>query len=429
MLRALWRPPVLAVLYTLASVFPLGNAAEPGKDDPAGWPQFLGPRRDSVSRETGLNTDWKAKTPKVLWKVPLGSGYSSLTVVGDRLFTMAQRGKRDFVVCLDARTGKEGWAHDAAPTYVDQQRQGAGPRSTPTYDNGKLYCLLPMGELLCLSAADGKVVWEINTFKVSGATNPAGAFRYWGVSLSPLVVDDLLIVQPGGNKGNSVMALHKDTGKVAWTAGDDPAGYASPILISVAGRRQLVCPTGQSILGLDPAKGQVLWRYRFGNQFNATCATPVWVDNLLFVSAAYGTGCAALEIGQDGDRWTVREKWAKKDLQNLFATSMILDGHIYGCHGDLGAIFLRCLDLKTGEVKWEQRQQGRLQLLAAGGHLISLSERGTLRLVEAKPDKHVLKGEIADLLTYKAWAAPALANGKLYLRDERNVVCLDLRRE
>src|SRR5262249_41455755 len=210
------------------------------------------------------------------------------------------------------------------------------------YHDGKLYCLLPMGKLLCLTA-DGKRVWQADTFKDTRATNPEGTiFRYWGVSLSPLVEGDLVIVQPGGHQDNSVVAFHKDTGKIVWMAGSDPAGYASPILIDVGGRRQLVCPTGQSILGLDPGTGRVLWRYGFGNQFNATCATPVWTDNILFVSAAYGAGCAGLEIVPQGDGWTVRERWRnRKNLQTLMATGMVVNGHIYGCHGDLGAMLLR----------------------------------------------------------------------------------------
>jgi outer membrane protein assembly factor BamB len=424
MLRLLCRSLVLAVFAVCGGVAPL-TAAEPSKAD---WPQFLGPNRNGISHETGLNLDWQKKTPKVLWKAPLDGGCSSLTVVGDRLYTMTKRGNRDYVVCLDTRNGKEVWAYNAAPSYLDVQKHMAGPRSTPTFAHDKLYCLTPRGELICLKAADGKEVWKQDTIKAAGATLPENDFYFWGLSLSPLVEGDLVIVVPGGNKNRSVVAFHKDTGKIVWTAGDDPYAYASPVVITVAGKRMLVCPTGQAILGLDPAKGTVLWRYAFGNRFNATCATPVWADNLLFVSAAYGTGCAAVEIVPSGNKWSVKEKWANKNLQNIFATSMVLDGHLYGCHGDIGAIFLKCLDLKTGAVKWDQRQPGRCSLLAVGGHLVSLGERGKVQLIEANPNKYVLKGEL-DLLTPKAWAQPALADGRLYLRDEKQVICVDLRKE
>ncbi len=395
----------------------------------ADWPQFLGPDRNGVSAETGLNWDWKDHAPRVQWKVPLGNAFSSVAVVGDRIFTMAKRGDRDFVVCLDAADGKERWAYDAAPTYVDKQRQGAGPRSTPVHHDGKLYCLLPMGQLLCLTA-EGQRVWEVNVFQDTGAPNPAGEFYYWGVSYSPLVEGGLVIVQPGGSKGNSVAAYHRDTGKRVWMAGDDPQGYASPIAITVGGRRLVVCPTGRSVLGIDPAKGAVLWRYGFGNKFNATCATPVWKEDTLFVSAAYGGGCAALEIVPGDDAWKVRERWtSRKSLQCLFATPMVLGGHIYGMHGDLAAFQLKCLDLKTGDVKWAERVSERYGLVAAEGHVLAWGERGSLMLLKATPTAYTVEAELPKLLAYKAWAMPALADGRLYLRDERHLLCLDLRQK
>jgi hypothetical protein len=170
-----------------------------------------------------------------------------------------------------------------------------------------------------------------------------------------------------------------------------------------------------------------LWRYEFGNRFDATCATPVWADGVLFVSAAYGTGCAALEIAADGDKVAVKERWRNKNLQNLMATSIVRDGCVWGCHGDLGPKFLRCLDLKTGTVKWEKRlDRDRWSFLAVEGRLICVSEAGSVHLMEANPEKYIDRGELKDLLTYKAWAMPALANKRLYLRDEKNVVCVDL---
>jgi len=404
-------------------------AAEPPADDPASWAQFLGPRRDGISRETGLLTDWSKKKPKVLWTAPLGFGFSSVAIAEDRLYSMAKRGNRDIVVGLDLQSGKELWAYDAAPSYLDRQRQGPGPRATPTYHKGKLWCLLPLGELICLSAGDGKELWKTDIFQVSGAKSRIGDTYYWGMSGSPLVEDDLVIVQPGGNKNNSLVAFRKDTGKMAWGTGSDPAGYSSPIAITAAGRRQIVSVTGQSVLGVDPVKGDLLWRYTIGNKFDCSCATPLWADNLLFVSAAYGAGCAALEIVAGGEGVTVKEKWRNKNLQNQFTTSVILDGHIYGCHGDLGAVMLRCLSLATGVVKWESRKPGKCSLLAFEGHILCANEGGKLLLIEANPKEYVEKGELDGLLTYKTWPAPALLNKRLYVRDQKQLVCLDLRKE
>ncbi|MBL8796777.1 MAG: PQQ-binding-like beta-propeller repeat protein [Planctomycetia bacterium] len=403
-----------------------GSAAEPPADDPASWAQFLGPRRDNLSTETGLNLDWTGKKPPVLWKAPIGSGFSSVAVVGDRVYTMAGRGGRDLALCLDAKTGKDIWTHDAAPTYLDKQRQGPGPRSTPTYHRGKVYCLLPMGELLCINAADGKEVWKADIFKSTGAKNPAGEFYYWGMSGSPLVEGDLVVVQPGGSQSNSVAAYHKDTGKLVWGAGSDPAGYSSAIAVTAGGKRQIISYTGQSVLSVEPAKGEVLWRYVIGNKFDCNCATPLWIDNTLFVSSAYGTGSAALEIVADGAKPAVKEKWRNKNLQNQFTTSVIVGGHIYGSHGDLGAKMLRCVDLASGQVKWEDRRPAKCSLLGFEKHLLVLSENGTVRLVEANPTAYTVKGELDGIVNFKCWSAPVLLDKRLYLRDDKQLVCLDL---
>jgi outer membrane protein assembly factor BamB len=411
----IFRPVMLLLVL---AVLPAG-AAEP-------WPQFLGPQRNGHSAETGLNLDWRAKKPKTPWKIPLGAGWSSISFGEGRLFTMTRRGQRDVVVCLDPLTGKDKWARDGAPTYIDGQRQGPGPRATPTYHDGKVYCLFPMGDLFCLKAKDGAVVWKVNIFEATGAGNHAKEYYYWGMSGSPLIEGELVIVQPGGNRGTSVAAFHKDTGKKVWTAGDDPPGYASPIALTAHGRRQIVCFTGKAALAVDPA-GKVLWRYPLFNEYDTNCATPVWSDNILFVSSAYGPGCVALEIvAKGGDTPSVKPLWTTKRFQNQMATSVILDGHIYGCNGDLGACMIRCLDLKTGKEQWTERKPGKCSLIAAEGHLICLSEDGTLRLIEASPKRYVLKGELPDVLEYKAWTPPALWNKKVYVRDMKSLVCIDV---
>lgn len=403
-------------------------AADPAKD----WPQFLGPNRDGIVRDKGLNVDWKTKPPTTLWKVPIGSGFSSVSIVGDRIYTQVRRDEGDGVLCLDAKDGKELWYFEAAPTYLDKQNWGFGPRSTPTCHQGKLYCLFPMGELVCLTT-DGKIVWQVDIFKDTGAKLPSEETLFWGVSMSPLLEGDLVIVQPGGTNDNSVAAFHTDTGKLVWTAGSDVIGYGSSIAITIEGARQLVVPTGESILGIEPAGGKILWRYLFGNQYKATCASPVWADHMLFVSASH-VGSAVVEIvppekDSAKDDWMVREKWKnQKTMRNMMATSMVLDGHIYGCSGDLSAFVLRCLDLSTGEIHWEHRLQNRCNLLALDGHLLCASEPGDLLLVEARPRAFNVKGELPQLLASRTWAAPALADGKLYLRDDHHLICLDLRK-
>jgi outer membrane protein assembly factor BamB len=289
-----------------------------------------------------------------------------------------------------------------------------------------------MGELVCLTTT-GDRVWKADIFQDTKAQRPSGEALFWGVSASPLVEGNLVIVQPGGTQDNSVAAFHKDTGKLVWTAGSDAIGYGSSIAISVAGTRQVVVPTGESMLGIEPASGQVLWRYAFGNQYKATCASPVWANNLLFISASH-VGSAVVKIdarNENGGQpaWAVDERWKNsKTMRNVMATSIVLDGHIYGCSGDLSAFALRCLDVATGEIKWEHRLSDRCCLLGLAGHLLCVSERGDLLLVEAQPREFTVKGELPALLTYKTWAAPAFADGRLYLRDDTHLLCLDLRK-
>jgi outer membrane protein assembly factor BamB len=422
-------------LVPLFSIALLGSAAiplalgEPVEKTPAdSWPCFLGPERNGISRTTGLNLDWHKKTPKILWKIPLGSGFSSVSFAGQRMFTMAEREKKQFVVCLDADTGKQQWMKEVAPGYLDGQKQGPGPRSTPTFDGGRLYCLLPAGQLYCLKADDGEVVWKINIFEATGANNHAKEFFYWGMSGSPLMEGDLVIAQPGGNKGNSIAAFHRDTGKLAWSSGDDPPSYASPIVVTGRGRRMIVCLTGNALVGLEPTKGEILWRFVLENKFDTNCAMPLWLGDRFFVSSSYGAGSVLLDLVAEGDKLAVKQKWHSRQMQNQFTTSIALDGAVYGCHGDLGACTLRCISLADGKQKWIERAPGKCGLVAAEGHLFCLSENGTLRLIEANAEKYALKGEMKGLLGDKAWAAPALWDRKLYLRDPEHLACVDVAR-
>lgn len=435
-----WRDlrSVVVLVATLLFCAPLGcwlalvaEASGGERDGDLVWPQFLGPGRDGVPQETGLNLDWDSAPPKVLWKVPVGRGFSSMSVVGNRLFTTAERGerdaKRDFVVCYDTGDGREIWACDAVPACNIQSI--VGPRATPTFHDGKLYCLMTKGDLYCLNASDGGVVWKTNIFTTTGATEiPLMKGYYWGMAASPLVEGDLVIVQPGGPKDNAVAAYDRRNGRLVWRVGSARTpGYGSPMAITAAGRRQVICTMGRSLLGVEPSDGKLLWRFPWGNSVNAACATPIWVDNLLFVSADYGTGAAALEIVAADDGVQVRERWRNRDMQNHFSTSMVLGGYVYGCHGRTGVV--RCLDLATGDVRWTERKPGKCSLIAAQGHLICLNEKGTLYLVEANPEQFTLKGTLEGVLgDFRVWAPPALAHGRLYARDLKDLICIDLRR-
>tara|TARA_R110002111_G_scaffold261984_1_gene336575 strand:+ start:39009 stop:40403 length:1395 start_codon:yes stop_codon:yes gene_type:complete len=396
----------------------------------ATWTSFLGNNRNGISGETGLNLDWNVRKPAVLWRVPLGDGFSSIVIADGRIWTMATHLTNDYVVCFDALSGEKLWSTFAAPTYLDSQRQARGPRSTPTYDAGKLYCLLPAGDLLCLDAISGKIIWKNNIFQLSGAPQQEEkTIYYWGMSASPLIEGDLVILQPGGGNNNSVIAVNKETGKLIWSAGSDPPGYGSPIVIEVENQRQIIVPTGQSVLSLTPEKGDLLWRIVWGNKYNCNCATPVWNDDSLFVSSAYGTGCMRFALTRQNEELRPISHWKNLALQNQFATSIIKDGYIYGPHGDLASVTYRCLDMQRGQVQWISRRVGKCTQIAVEGHLICLTEQGTLILVEANPTEYREKGRLTGLLGFKAWAHPALANQRLYIRDEKRLVCLDLKQK
>ena len=414
-----------ALMRTLAAEQPDNRASSPPSEN---WPQFLGPRRDGVSHQTGLNLDWVGQPPKLLWRKSLGPGFSSLSIVDDRLFTMAQQEEQILVVCHQASSGQRLWTQPLGSHYVDNQKQGPGPRSTPTYDRGKLYCLGPAGEFACFHAADGRVVWRTNVYEACNITDPLEENLYWGLSGSPLVEGDLVICLPGGKQNNCVAAFDIHSGKLVWTIVNDHRSYGSPITATLGGRKQIVCYTGESLLGLDPKHGNILWRFAHQNDYKCSCSTPLVINNQIFISTAYGTGAALVQLESQNGKFDVQKKWEQNQFQTLFATSVIVDGHAYGCHGDTGVCTLRCLELATGEVKWIARPPGRCTLLAAGKHIFALSEDGVLRLIAADPTQYVEKGKIDELLAYKAWATPALFQRRLYARDQQDLVCVDLQK-
>ncbi|MBN68636.1 MAG: hypothetical protein CME32_05060 [Gimesia sp.] len=404
------------------------NSRDSTTNEQGRWTSFLGNQRNGISDETGLNVNWNKHKPSVLWREPLGGGYSSIVIADGKLWTMATHLNHDYIICLDALSGKKLWSTRGAPTYLDNQRQARGPRSTPTWHAGKLYCLLPAGDLLCLTADTGRILWKVNIFDISGAPRQEQkTIYYWGMSASPLIEGDLVILQPGGSANNSVIAVHKDTGKLVWSAGTDPPGYASPIVIEAENQRQIIVPTGQSILSLNPKEGSLLWRVVWGNKYNCNCATPVWNEDSLFISSAYGTGSMRFALTLQNEELRPISRWKNLSMQNQFATSIIKDGYIFGPHGDLATVTYRCLDMQRGEVQWKSRRVGKCTQIAAQGHLICLTEQGTLVLIEANPTEYREKGELTGLLEFKAWAHPALANHRLYLRDEKRILCLDLK--
>lgn len=380
------------------------------------WTDFRGPRRDGDYREQPILTDWGPAGLKPLWKQPAGGGYASFVVARGRAFTIEQRGSREVVAAYEVRTGRELWTN-AWPAEFRESMGGDGPRATPTWSDGRLYALGAMGELRALDEAAGNVAWRTNILTDSGARN-----LDWGMSASPLIVDDMVVVLPGGPKG-SVAAYDRATGRRAWSVLGDQQAYASPMLVTLSGVRQLLVTSAARVMGLGPSDGQLLWEYPFPTYNGINAAQPLLVgDNRVFVSASYGAGAAMLEISGSASGLFVSEVWRTNRMKNRFSGSVLRDGVIYG----LDESILAALDAETGQLKWKGGRYGYGQVLLAGDHLIVLTEDGDLALVRATPERHE---EVArfPVLDGKTWNVPALAGGYLLVRNLAEMAAVDLR--
>lgn len=374
----------------------------------ADWPMFRGPGASGISTETGLLATWPETGPPELWRKPLGEGYSGLAVVDGRIFTLFADAEDELVVALDAESGQELWRHRLDSKYFDGQ--GNGPRSTPAVDDGTVYAYGARAKMAALDAETGRLLWRQDLKKSFGARPPQ-----WGVSASPRVWNDLLLVDAGGREGSSIVALDKRSGVVKWTAGDDVQGYSTPLVIEVGGREVAVFFTGTQIAGVDPASGAVHWTLGWETSYDVNAAAPVFVPpNRVFLSSGYGVGAVMLEITAKDGKTAASEVWRTKGMKNQFSSSIHHAGHIYGFDQSI----LKCLDAATGEEKWKARGFGHGSLMLAEGRLYVLSDRGTLALVAATPEKY---DEIArfDPLDGKCWTMPSLAGGKLFVRNEK----------
>lgn len=401
------RRPKVPLSMALASCLLAGAALA------ADWPQFRGPNRDGISRETGLLKSWPAGGPKVLWKIPMGEGYSQPAVSKGRLFILYGEGSNDYAAAYDAATGRQLWKVPLGPKFISDQ--GNGPRSTPTVDGDLVYALTATGRLAALRAADGKKVWEHDLRAKFGADPPQ-----WGVSTAPLVEGNLLLLDAGGSDGKSLVALDKKTGKTVWTAQSEIAGYAAPIAITVGGVRQVVFFTGRAVLSVSPKDGRLFWRVPWKTDWDVNAATPIFVPpDKVYISSGYGTGAALFKIEVRDNRVHAEEVWRSRGMKNQFSSSVLYNGHIYGFDNSV----LKCIEAATGKEKWKESGFGHGSLILADGHLVVLSERGKLLLVEATPAGYQEKGS-GQILSGKCWTAPTLADGRLFLRNEEEMLAL-----
>jgi outer membrane protein assembly factor BamB len=382
------------------------------------WPGFRGPYRDGHYDETPIATNWPAEGLRPLWKQPIGGGYASFAVAGGRAFTIEQRREQEAVTAYDVESGHELWVI-AYPANFDEPLGGVGPRATPFFDEGKVYSLGAMGDLLCLDALNGKVLWKVNIL----GDNQADLLSY-GMAASPLVVRDEVIVQAGGLKGRSVAAYDKLTGKRRWRTLDDPAAYSSPMLVELAGQEQLLIVTDHRAVGLRIEDGALLWATPWiVKEHNRNNAQPVILGtNCLMLSGGYGTGSEAVEILRTSADFEAKRIWQNTFLKNKFTSSVYWQGFVYGLDEDI----LVCLDAQNGARKWKDGRYGYGQVVETGGYLIVLGGEGQLALVKANPDHYE---ELAHFqaIDGKTWNHPAFSNGKILVRNAVEMACFDLR--
>jgi outer membrane protein assembly factor BamB len=381
------------------------------------WPDFRGPGRDGEYRETPIRTDWpKAGLPR-LWKHPIGLGYASFVVADGRAFTIEQRRRQEVVAAYDVETGRELWTDAWEGEFVESMG-GDGPRATPTYRDGRVYALGALGELRCLDAKTGALLWHHNILTDNGAPNLS-----WGMAASPLIVDDTMIVLPGGPRGRSVAAYDRMTGQRRWTALDDRQAYTSPMLVTIAGTRQILIVSASRAMGLTVDGGHVLWEHAWSTDMGINVAQPLLLGNdRVFLSAGYGHGAVAFEVTRKGDALATRTIWQNSRMKNKFTSSVLHRGYIYG----LDEAILACLDAATGEQKWKGGRYGYGQILLAGDHLIVVAENGDVALVQATPERH---NELARFraIEGKTWNHPVIADGRLLVRNLREMAAFDIR--
>jgi len=427
---------------------------EPVGPEGEDWPQFLGPRQTGISGETGLLTKWPEAGPPLVWAKTVGTGYSAPSVRGEKLVVHHRVRGEEIVECLHALTGTPVWKYAYESNFSDPYGYNNGPRCSPLLTQDRCYTFGAEGKLVCLKLENGELLWERNTAQDWDVPE-----AFFGVGSTPILHGSLLLVMVGGKPNAGVVAFNAATGKTVWNSVDKDtwkidatgyqmddklASYSSMIIARVGKHDHLLAWLRDGLVSLDPKTGKERFNYVFRSRSfeSVNAARPVVIGDQILLSAAYRLGSALLKLGADGKSF--EEVWTNRNLETHWSTPIYHDGFVYGFSGrhEQEALF-RCLDLKTGEVQWEtdgapatenanddpnSRFYGRGSAILADGHFIVLGERGVLALTTVDPKQH---HEISRVklpqMSYPSWAAPVLSHGRLYLRDEDDLLCLDLR--
>ncbi|MBA3256830.1 MAG: PQQ-binding-like beta-propeller repeat protein [Pyrinomonadaceae bacterium] len=387
----------------------------------AEWPQWGGPGRNFISNSKGLAASWPQTGPKQLWSRPLGEGHSAIVVDGNTLYTMYSQGEQEAVIALAANTGKTIWEHKYdAPTAGINYEYGLGPHSTPLLVGDLLYTVGSIGKLHALDKKTGKVLWSHDLYKELG-----GKKMGRGYACSPIAYRNTIILTLGG-QGQTLVAFNQKDGKVVWKNQNLDLSPASPLIINVDGQDQLVAFMGKEIAGLDPSNGALFWSHPHETDWGLNISTPVWgSDNLLFLSSAYNGGSRVLKLKQKDAKTSVSELWFHRRLRVHHTTAIRIGDHVYASSGDFGPAFFAAVNVKTGDIAFQDRSFPKTNFLYADGKLIILDEDGNLALATVSPAglKVISK---TSLMKNLAWTVPTLIGTKLYVRDRRTITALDL---
>ncbi len=407
------------------------RSAEPAISGP-GWPQLRGPGYDARSGETELADSWPTEGPPVLWTRKIGAGYSGLIVKGGCAYTQTQALTEQKVLALDADTGQTIWQHRYALPY-EAGGMYPGPRATPTWSNGRIYFAAPDGLVGCLDAADGQRLWSVNVSqRFDGRGTP------FGYACSP-VVEDGKVILPVGGPSASVVALDAETGATIWTSGSAPASYCSALPITFQGRRQIVAFLQNALSGFDLQTGRLLWEQGYSAGYDEHAAAPLYDEPYLRTMQAFRAGSRLYKLeaappAPDAAVPGCQIKLVRDDPQmsNDIASSVLVDGFVYGF--DLNTIqttrgrpsrgVFRCMDFKTGQVRWSSDRPGQASIVVADGKLLMLNDRGQVLLVRANSNHYEELASAEVFPGETCWTAPALDLGRLYLRSPTQVTCL-----
>jgi outer membrane protein assembly factor BamB len=399
----------------------------------ADWPQYAGP---SVNRTTAekISRVFPSNGPRVIWRAPMTDGFSSISVAGGKAFTLVLREheglKRETLVALNADTGKELWAQPLDIAKYDgggndgtaDNKGGDGPRITPSIDNGRVYVTSARLVVSCFDAANGKLVWSHDLMKEFAGRNIT-----WQNAGSPLIDGDLVFTA-GGGAGQSLLAFNKSTGALAWKAHDEKMTHSTPVAATIHGQRQVIFFTQSGLVSVNPTDGKLLWKHPF--KFNvSTAISPVVANDIVYCAAGYGVGATAVRVRKQGGAFTATELWrttGNQPVANHWSTPVYHDGHLYGMFSfkEYGKGPLKCVEVATGKVKWQQPGFGAGNVILAGDTVLALSDAGDLVTVatDASQYKELSRAKV---VTGKCWSTPTVANGRIFVRSTKEAVCLD----